>query len=314
MFVKIVKNKAFFKRFQVQRRRRREGKTDYQARSRMVKQPKHKYESKKFRFVVRFTNTRVVCQMIYATISGDMCIAEATSNELSNYGVPAGLKNFAAAYCTGLLCARRALKTVNLDETFKGKEEVDGDEYHVEDEDTEKRPLKAILDVGLQRTISGCRIWGALKGATDGGLHIPHNTKRFPGYKAPEEKGGQGEYDADAVKEKIFGAHVKEYMEMLAEEDPTKYEAHFAKYIAHDKDADKLEEMYSECHSEIRKNPEKKNGTRKQQASKRKGNQITSPDGKQYTRCKKLSLQERKDRVKKKIEAAQAKMMEMDDE
>merc|ERR1712216_51353 len=65
-------------------------------------------------------------------------------------------------------------------------------------------------------------MWGALKGAVDGGLHIPHNTKRFPGYKAEDK--GEGEYDAEAHKDRIFGGHVKEYMEMLQEEDPTKYE------------------------------------------------------------------------------------------
>ena len=35
-FVKVVKNKAYFKRFQVKFRRRREGKTDYYARKRLV--------------------------------------------------------------------------------------------------------------------------------------------------------------------------------------------------------------------------------------------------------------------------------------
>ena len=35
-FVKVVKNNAYYKRYQVKYRRRREGKTDYQARRRMV--------------------------------------------------------------------------------------------------------------------------------------------------------------------------------------------------------------------------------------------------------------------------------------
>jgi len=34
--IKVVKNKAYFKRFQVKYRRRREGKTDYYARQRCV--------------------------------------------------------------------------------------------------------------------------------------------------------------------------------------------------------------------------------------------------------------------------------------
>lgn len=32
-------------------------------------------------------------------------------------------------------------------------------------------------------TTTGARIFGCLKGAADGGLYIPHNEKRFPGYK-----------------------------------------------------------------------------------------------------------------------------------
>jgi len=37
------------------------------------------------------------------------------------------------------------------------------------------------LDIGLVATTVGNRVFGALKGAVDGGLDIPHNTKRFPG-------------------------------------------------------------------------------------------------------------------------------------
>jgi hypothetical protein len=48
-FVKVVKNKAYFKRFQVKFRRRREGKTDYFARKRLVVQDKNKYNTPKYR-------------------------------------------------------------------------------------------------------------------------------------------------------------------------------------------------------------------------------------------------------------------------
>merc|ERR1712203_1337509 len=221
-----------------------------------VRQDKYKYNNKKYRMIVRFTNTKCICQIAYATIRGDMTVCQAASTELAKFGIPAGYKNYAAAYCTGLLLARRALKKFSLDDTFKGKEEIDGAEYHVEEDETDQRPFKAILDVGLRRTTMGARMWGALKGAVDGGLHIPHNFKNFPGYKAPEEKGAEGEYDAEAHKAKIFGEHVKEYMEMMAEEDSTKYEAHFAKFIENDIDADKMEEMYTEAHKKIREDPD----------------------------------------------------------
>mmetsp|Transcript_75172 Transcript_75172/g.178654 ORF Transcript_75172/g.178654 Transcript_75172/m.178654 type:complete len:315 (-) Transcript_75172:75-1019(-) len=312
-FVKLVKNRAYFKRFQVKRRRRREGKTDYKARRAMTKQDKTKYGTKKYRFVLRFTNKRVICQVVYATIIGDKCIAAASSDELSKYGIPAGYKNYAAAYLTGLLAARRCLKGLGLDEQIKGKEEIDGEEYHVEEEENDRRPFKCILDVGLRRTCVGSRIWGGLKGAVDGGLHIPHSIKKFPGYKPAEEKGGESEYDAEAHKERIYGNHVKEYMEMLQEEDPTKYEAHFSKYIGEGIDADKMEDMYTEAMEKIREEPDREEKDKKEITHERDGKTVKSSDGSEHTRMIKLTLKQRKAKVQAKIAKAQEKMMAAED-
>jgi len=308
-FVKVLKNKAYFKRFQVKYRRRREGKTDYRARRKMVRQDKNKYNNRKYRLVVRFTGTKVVCQIMYATIRGDMVVEQATSTELSKFGVPVGHKNYAAAYCTGLLIARRMLTKFGLDKTFKGKEEIDGEDYHVEEEDCEQRPLKVILDVGLQTTCVGHRMWGALKGAVDGGLHIPHSNKLFPGYKPAEDKGAEADYDAEAHKEKIFGSHVKEYMEMMQEEDPTKYEAHFAKFIEESIDADGIEEMYTDAHSKIREDPSFSAGDKKNLTYTRDGSKFMGSDGTEHVRSKKIGLEARREKVASKIAAAQARML-----
>ena len=54
--VKVLKTAAYHKRYQVKYRRRREGKTDYQARKRLVVQDKNKYNTPKYRLVVRRTN------------------------------------------------------------------------------------------------------------------------------------------------------------------------------------------------------------------------------------------------------------------
>eukprot|EP01031_Cornospumella_fuschlensis_P036374 gene36374-44124_t len=50
-FVKVVKNKAYFKTFQVKLRRRREGRTDYRQRFKLITQDKNKYSSHKYRLV-----------------------------------------------------------------------------------------------------------------------------------------------------------------------------------------------------------------------------------------------------------------------
>ena len=103
----MVKNKAYYKRFQVKFRRRREGKTDYFARKRLVVQDKNKYNTPKYRMIVRSSNKDICCQIAYARVEGDRIVESAYSHELPKYGVKVGLTNYAAAYCTGLLLARR---------------------------------------------------------------------------------------------------------------------------------------------------------------------------------------------------------------
>merc|ERR1712023_482662 len=95
-----------------------------------------------------------------------------------------------------------------------------------------------------------------MKGAADAGLHVPHTAKRFPGYEPPAEKGADPNYEAETHKGRIMGSHVGEYMEMLEEEDPTKYEAHFAKFIEGGINGGGLEEMYEKAHAAIKAKPE----------------------------------------------------------
>ena len=70
-------------------------------------QAKNKYNTPKYRMVVRITNKDICCQIVYARLEGDRVVAAAYSHELPRYGVHVGLTNYSAAYCTGLLLARR---------------------------------------------------------------------------------------------------------------------------------------------------------------------------------------------------------------
>eukprot|EP00397_Hematodinium_sp_SG-2012_P061173 GEMP01080636.1.p1 GENE.GEMP01080636.1~~GEMP01080636.1.p1 ORF type:complete len:313 (+),score=82.86 GEMP01080636.1:24-962(+) len=309
-FVKVVKNKAYCKRLQTRYRRRREGKTDYEQRRLLVKQDKNKYNTPKYRFVVRFSLSKITAQIVYSTIEGDRTFAQALSTELPRYGVPVGLTNYSAAYATGLLCARRCLDKLGMADTFVGVEECDGEEYHIEEEEQDRRPFKCILDVGLKRTTVGSRIWGALKGAVDGGLHIPHSINGFPGYKAPEEKGAEQEYDAEAHKDRIFGDHVATYMAELKEEDKERYERQFARYVKAGIESDDIEDMLTKCHAAIRENPkaiEKKASGPKNTIN---GSKVITPGGTTYTRKVKKSLKQRRDTVRQKIAAAGRRAME----
>jgi len=299
--VKILKTPAFFSRYQVKYRRRREGKTDFFARKRLVAQDKNKYNTPKYRFVVRITSSRVICQICSSTIEGDRILAAAESTELKRYGIPAGLNNYAAAYCTGLLVARRVLKTLGLDTTFEGVKEASGAEYHVEEDAKDRRPFRCYLDVGLVRTTTGNRVFGAMKGACDGGLHIPHKTKRFPGYHAPEE-GGAGTYDAEAHKARIFGTHVAEYMKHLQEDDDEKYQAHFSQYIKAGINAADIEGMYQKAHASIRKDPSRPEKKEREHAPVhiREGKVIKTSTG-SYRRDVGLNKEQRRERVAQKI-------------
>lgn len=289
-FVKEVKNKAYFKRFQVKFRRRREGKTDYYARKRLVAQDKNKYNSPKFRLVVRFTNRDIICQIVSSKIVGDFVLCAAYAHELERYGITLGLTNYAAAYATGLLLARRVLQKLKLDEKYVGKEEVDGEDYLVEELLDGPRPFYALLDVGLSRTSTGSRIFAALKGACDGGIEIPHKDSRFIGFD-PETK----ELNTDVLRKYIFGGHVADYMRVLQEKNPEKYEKQFSQFIKAGINADSLEGIYDAAHKAIRKDPAAKLTVKK------------VPKEQTQHKQKKLTLAERNARIQAKIEAGEWK-------
>eukprot|EP00798_Chlamydomonas_sp_ICE-L_P023453 gene23452-17312_t len=285
-YVKVVKTSPYFSRFQVKYRRRREGKTDYRARLRLVKQDKNKYNSHKYRMVVRFSKKDITCQIVYATIAGDVCVCAAYSHELPKYGLSVGLTNYAAGYATGLLLARRVLTKFGLADTYKGCQEVDGEDYHVEEEDDAPRPFYCLLDTGLKRTSTGSKVFSALKGALDGGLDIPHNEKRFVGYEASEKA-----LDAEVLRRYIFGGHVQEYMETMEEEEPEKYQSHFARYVEAGIEPDSIEDLFVSVHEKIRADPSHTKKERTVPAEKKNWNQIKS------------TYAERKERLKAKLEA-----------
>jgi len=244
-FVKVVKNKAYFKRFQTKFRRRREGKTDYRARKRLVAQAKNKYNMPKYRLVVRFTNRKVIMQIIRATLKGDEVVFSALSTELRRYGLACGYKNACAAYCTGLLLARRVNSKMQIDtdgrtlaDAYPGNK-LDGKVYkckpagsrkilyvHDLDWESEKRPFRCNLDVGIKTITTGSKIFAAVKGAADGGLDVPHNFKRFHGYDPKTKKFKPADF-----RDRILGADLEDYMGALEEKDEGLFAKRFSKYI-----------------------------------------------------------------------------------
>ena len=119
----------------------------------------------------------------------------------------------------------------------------------LEDDDA-PRPFKCFLDVGLRRTTTGSRVFGAMKGASDGGIFIPHSEKRFPGYDIESKQ-----LDAEVLKKYIFGGHVAEYMESLEEEDDERFKKQFASYLEDGVGSDDIEEIYRNAYAAIREDP-----------------------------------------------------------
>lgn len=130
--------------------------------------------------------------------------------------------------------------------------EADGEFYEVE-EGEGPRPFKAFLDTGLRNSTTGHRIFGALKGAADGGVLVPHSESRFPGYDKDSK-----ELDAETLRKYIYGGHISEYMEELQEDDDEAFKRQFARYLSNGVSADDVEDMYKDAHAAIRADPASK--------------------------------------------------------
>jgi large subunit ribosomal protein L5e len=120
------------------------------------------------------------------------------------------------------------LKKFKLDTIYQGCTEVTGGVFNVEDVDDGPGAFRACLDVGLARTTTGARIFGAMKGAVDGGIDVPHSTKRFPGYDSESK-----DFNAEVHRKHIMGAHVADYMRQLVDEDEEAYKKQFSQFIKH---------------------------------------------------------------------------------
>jgi len=258
----------------------------------MIIQDKNKYNSPKYRLVVRLTNKDIITQIVYAKITGDFVLTAAYSHELPRYGMPVGLTNYAAAYATGLLLARRVLAKLRLSDQYQGQTSVNGEDFTVEPLVDGPRPFYALLDVGLARTTTGSKVFAALKGACDGGIEVPHSETRFVGYDKEAKK-----LNADVLRKYIFGGHVKEYVDHLKKEDPAKFEKLFSRYVKNKIDPSKLEATWTAVHKAIRADPASKSSLKPKPA-------VQKHFGK-----KKLLLSQRKDRIRQRL-GAKAKKAE----
>ena len=127
-------------------RRKREGKTDYRKRLKLLL-------ASKPRLVVRRSLKNIKAQIIEYDEKGDKVIASAISPELKKLGWNFSYRNTPSGYLLGLLIAKKA---------------------------KEKGINEAVLDLGLHKSVNGSRIYSVLKGAIDNGLVVPHSESILP--------------------------------------------------------------------------------------------------------------------------------------
>ncbi len=134
-------------RYHVKSRRHRNGRTNYHRRLRLLK-------SQKPRIVVRRSLQQIRVQFVQYHPQGDKILTSALSKELvKQHNWKGSTANTAAAYLTGVLAGKRA---------------------------QEQGISEAILDIGRYRPTKGNRIFAALKGAVDAGVHCPCDETMIP--------------------------------------------------------------------------------------------------------------------------------------
>ncbi|MBI2140058.1 50S ribosomal protein L18 [Candidatus Woesearchaeota archaeon] len=178
-------------------RRKREGKTNYKKRLKLLKCVLP-------RLVVRKSLNNMQLQIAVFEEKGDKILAAAHSRELEQFGWHANNGNVAAAYLAGVLMGAKAVQ--------QGIKE-------------------AVLDIGLQKSVRGSRIYAALKGCIDGGLKVPVNPEIFPS------------------EDRIKGAHIGKFAQEMLSKDSSSY--HFALYKKKNIDMKSLPQMAEETKKKI---------------------------------------------------------------
>ena len=164
-------------RYKVPLRRRKEGKTNYHVRYKLLL-------SKRPRVVVRKSNASTTLQLVVAELEGDKTLLTVNSRELRDFGFSSAVGNLPAAYLTGLLFGKRMLAL--------GAE-------------------GGIADIGLHASTKGNRIYAAIKGVVDAGVDVPHSPEIFPdeerirGEHIKSHTGNEIVAQFEAAKEKILG-------------------------------------------------------------------------------------------------------------
>ena len=151
-------------RYKVAFRRRRELRTDYYARKKLL-------TARETRAVVRRSNKNISIQFADFAMEGDKIIASASTKELKAMGWEYSCSSVPAAYLVGYLAGKRAIK--------------EGVEY-------------AVLDIGMQKVQHGGVLFATVAGMIEAGLEVPCSEDVLP-----EEDRLKGKHIDDAMEAAI---------------------------------------------------------------------------------------------------------------
>lgn len=158
-------------RYKVAFRRRRENRTDYYARRKLL-------ASHETRAVVRRSNRNITVQFVDFAMDGDRIIASADTKKLAKMGWTHSCSTVPAAYLVGYAAGLRAKKA-----------EVG----------------YAVLDLGMQTPQHGGVLFAVAKGMIDAGLEIPCSEDVLPAEDRINGKHIDGAIEADvsSMKSKL---------------------------------------------------------------------------------------------------------------
>ena len=132
--------------FTVPFRRKREGRTYYKKRMKILM-------SSKYRFVARKSLRNLQASIVQFDPKGDRIAITVDSRALAKVGWKGDNGNLSSAYLIGYITGKRA---------------------------QEKGIKEAVLDLGFNKSVKGSRLYSALAGAIDSGLKIPFNQEIIP--------------------------------------------------------------------------------------------------------------------------------------
>ncbi len=166
-----------YKTYTVNYRRKRQGKTEYRNRLRLI-------QSKRTRLVIRKSNKNIIIQAVNYDQNGDKIVTMTNTKELQKLGWKGNTKNMSAAYLCGLLFGKK----------WKVKEIL-------------------VPDIGQYTSVKGCKLYAVIKGVVDSGVKVAHSPEVFP--SEDRIKGNHVVEFAKKIKqdkkqyEKLFSLYIK---------------------------------------------------------------------------------------------------------